>query len=423
MVKLHVNRDILLVLLSILVQIRLAILLGHYYDERSFIDTGFLVSSGLNPYQPHLITVFSSNPDLTGINPIIGYPPLWPLLLGLIYRLSYNIVPNLFLYNFAIKVPVIASNIGLAYVTKNVMQRLGESEKKTRAAWLFLLFNPFILLTTAAWGEFDTLIALLCVASLYLLSKGMIGKSALLLSLSIVLKPISFPLVGLPLLFSPTKNWRKILTYILIFAVIVLTLWFLLFNLLGWMLPSSANEVTSYFRVAGGMTVFNVVEIFKNTTTLPTNLDFLGYLWIPALLLGYYIVYRNPPKTFNELAKASVGLLLIFFLTRTWLSEPNFDLVISLALLALSFKDLNFRNFAFLWVIPLVFLFLNTSFPQLFFLVSPSIISSLAQADRYIRSWRLIARFIVVLILQVFAWRLVIKMFNRKKSSDSKSLA
>ena len=423
MVKLHVNRDILLVLLSILVQIRLAILLGHYYDERSFIDTGFLVSSGLNPYQPHLITVFSSNPNLTGINPIIGYPPLWPLLLGLIYRLSYNIVPNLFLYNFAIKVPVIASNIGLAYVTKNVMQRLGESEKKTRAAWLFLLFNPFILLTTAAWGEFDTLIALLCVASLYLLSKGMIGKSALLLSLSIVLKPISFPLVGLPLLFSPTKNWRKILTYILIFAVIMLTLWFLLFNLLGWMAPSSANEVTSYFRVAGGMTVFNVVEIFKNTTTLPTNLDFLGYLWIPALLLGYYIVYRNPPKTFNELAKASVGLLLIFFLTRTWLSEPNFDLVISLALLALSFKDLNFRNFAFLWVIPLVFLFLNTSFPQLFFLVSPSIISSLAQADRYIRSWRLIARFIVVLILQVFAWRLVIKMFNRKKSSDSKSLA
>jgi hypothetical protein len=250
----------------------------------------------------------------------------------------------------------------------------------------------------------------------------MIGKSALLLSLSIVLKPISFPLVGLPLLFSPTKNLRKILTYILICAVIVLTLWFLLFNLLGWMAPSSANEVTSYFRMAGGMTVFNVVEIFQNTTTLPTSLDFLGYIWIPALLLGYYIVYRNPPKTFNELAKASVGLLLIFFLTRTWLSEPNFDLVISLALLALSFKDLNFRNFAFLWVIPLVFLFLNTSFPQLFFLVSPSIISSLAQTDRYIRSWRLIARFIVVVILQVFAWRLVIKMFNRRKSSNSKSL-
>ena len=123
MVKLQVNHEILILLSSILVQLPLAVFLGHYYDERSFIDAGYLVSSGLNPYQPHLITIFTSNPDLTGINPIIGYPPLWPLLLGVIYRLSFNIVPNIFLYNFAIKVPVIASNIGLAYVTKAILKQ------------------------------------------------------------------------------------------------------------------------------------------------------------------------------------------------------------------------------------------------------------------------------------------------------------
>lgn len=94
MVRLQVNREILIVIVSILVQLPLAVFLGHYYDERSFIDTGYLVSSGLNPYQPYVITIFS-NPDLMGANPIIGYPPLWPLLLGFIYRLTYNIVPNL----------------------------------------------------------------------------------------------------------------------------------------------------------------------------------------------------------------------------------------------------------------------------------------------------------------------------------------
>ena len=167
--------------------------------------------------------------------------------------------------------------------------------------------------------------------------------------------------------------------------------------------------------MAGGMTLFNVVEIFTKTATLPANLGFLGYLWIPALLIGYYFVYRNPPKTFNDLGKASVALLLIFFLTRTWISEPNLNLVISLALLALVVKEWNFRNFAFLWVLPLIFLFLNTSFPQLFFLVQPSIIQMLAQVDQQIRFWRLIARFIVVVIWQVFAWRLVIEMLNRKK--------
>ena len=410
------HKEPLIIILSLALQAPLAIFLGHYLDERSFIDAGYLVSTGLNPYQAHLITIFSSNPDLTGINPIIGYPPPWPLLLGLIYRLSFNIVPNLFLYNFAIKVPVMASNVGLAYLVKTIMKRTGASERKIQAAWLFLLFNPFILLTTTAWGEFDTLIALLCVASLYFLSRGMIGKSALLLSLSVVLKPISLPLLGLPLLFSPTKNWRKISIYILISIAVVLSLWFLPFYVEGWTLPSSVN---SYFTMAGGMTLFNIVEIIRDTTVLPASLGFLGYIWIPMMLLGYYIVYRDPPKTFDELTQKAVGLMLIFFLTRSWLSEPNMDIVIALTLFALSFKEMNFRNFTFLWTIPLVFMFLNTSVPQLFFLVSPSIIASLSQLDRYIRSWRLIARFLVVVFLQVFAWMLVIKMLRRKKILNS----
>ena len=213
MLALKLHRDIVAVVLSVLVQVPLAVFLGHYYDQRSFIDTGYLVSAGLNPYVPQVITVFS-NPALIGVNPIIGYPPLWPLLLGGIYRVTYNLTPNIFLYNFAIKIPVIASNIALAYATKNIMQNLHIPSKRVQFAWLFLLFNPFTLLTTTAWGEFDTLIALLCVASLYLLSKGKIIKSSILLSLSIVLKPISLPLIGLPLLFSTPNNRRKNAVYI-----------------------------------------------------------------------------------------------------------------------------------------------------------------------------------------------------------------
>jgi hypothetical protein len=422
MVKLQVNHEILILLSSILVQLPLAVFRGHYYDERSFIDTGYLVSAGLNPYQTHLITVFSSTPSLIGFNPIIGDPPLWPLFLGAIYRLSYNITPNIFLYNFAIKIPVIATNIGLAYITRNILRQQGASEKKLKFAWLFLLFNPFILLTTTAWGQFDNLIALLCVASLYFLSKKMVKKSAVLLSLSVVLKPISFPLLGLPLFFSPKRDWPKIVQYIVISIAIIVILWILSFYIFGWTLPSSSNQLTSYFIRAGGMTPFNMVEILQDTVTLPSGLAFLGYIWIPALLFGYYLVYRDPPKTFNELTQKAIGIMLIFFLTYSWLSEPYVNVVIALAILALPFAKVNFRNFHFLWVIPLIFMVLSTNFFQLFFLVSPSIIASLAHADLYIRSWRLIAMFIVVVVFQVFAWRLVIEMFNRKKSSNNKSL-
>ena len=203
--------------------------------------------------------------------------------------------------------------------------------------------------------------------------------------------------------------------------LVLLALWFVPFYVLRWMVPSSGFQLSSYFRMAGGMTVFNVVELIQNTTAFPQNLQFLGYLWIPALLIAYYFVYRNPPKSLVDVAQAAVGLMLVFFLTRSWVSEPNINMVIALAILALSFTKMNFRNFLFLSVIPLLFMFANTSFPQLFFLVSPSIISSLGQLDQQIRIWRLIAKFIVVVIWQIFAWRLVIKMLNRKSNGESQS--
>ena len=184
------------------------------------------------------------------------------------------------------------------------------------------------------------------------------------------------------------------------------------------MVPSSPGQVTAYFKMADSMTLFSIVEVIQNTAVLPAGLEFLGYLWIPALLIGYYFVYRNPPKSMPELAEKAVMLLLIFFLTRTWLSEPNLNLIISLALLMVVAKDMNFRNFAFLWAIPLVFMFLNTSAQQLFFLVSPSVISNLAQLDQSIRIWRLLAKFVVVVVWQIFAWRLVLKILKRKSGGN-----
>ncbi len=417
------RREALTVLLSLGLQVPLAVFLGHYYDERVFMVTGYEVSSGLNPYLPHVIAGVFSGPYLSGVFSSIGDPPLWPLLLGVIYKLSYNITPNIFLYNFAIKIPVIVTNIGLACIIKNILRKQGASEKTIKFAWLFLLFNPFTLLTTTAWGQFDNLIALLCVGSLYFLSKNMVKKGAVLLSLSVVLKPICFPLLGLPLFFSPKKDWPKILQYVVISVVIIIILWILPFYMLGGTAPFSSNQAAVYFMRAGGMTPFTLVELFQDKVTLPSGLGFLGYIWLPAVLFGYYLVYRDPPKTFNELTQKAIGVLLIFFLTFSWVAEPYINVVIVLALLALPFTKVNFRNFHFLWVIPLIFMVFSTNFFQLFFLVSPSIIASLAHADLYIRSWRLIAMFIAVVIFQVFAWRLVFEMFKRNKSSNNKLLA
>jgi hypothetical protein len=402
MIRLKFNLDILLVCGSVFVQLPLAVFLGHYYDQRIFLQTGFLVNSGLNPYQPQLITAFA-NPYLSGLNPIVGYPPPWPLLLGLIYHLTYNIVPNIFLYNFAAKIPLIAGNIALAYVTRTVMQRQNMSPRTVRFAWLFLLFNPFTLLTTTAWGQLDGLVAVLCVGALYLLSRGMTANAALLLALSFVLKPISLPLLGLPFLYSASKNRRKTLAALLIIAATVAALWFLPFYVAGWTVPSSQIETTSYFRMAGGMTLFSVIDVFWRTAELPLDLWFLGYLWIPVLIAGYIWVYRNPPKTMTALAKCAAVLLLLFFLSRSWLSEPNLNLLLPFLLILLGSGTLSWRSFHLSWIIPLAFLVLNASVPQLFFLVYPQIIPLKEAFDVDFGTARLAARFAVAVLWFIFA--------------------
>jgi hypothetical protein len=413
----RLTRDVVLVLLSVLVQLPLAVFLGHYYDERSFLDTGYLVGSGLNPYKSYLITVFSSNPYMVGTNPIIGYPPLWPLLLGLIYKLSFNVVPNLFLYNFAVKIPVVITNIALAFAVRGIMQKVGSPPKVVWFAWLFLLFNPFTLLTTTAWGDFDTLIALLVVVGLYFLSTGKVWESSLLFALSIVLKPIALPLLGLPLLFrasNTSKNIKKNIIYVLVVVAVVAAVWFLPFKFFGWDEPTSPSQLMSFFQMAGGMTIFNAAELATHTATLPLDLGFLGYLWVPALLLGYFYVYLHPPKNMRRLVEYAVGLLLIFFLTRTWLSEPNVNLLLALMLILVGFGAVKLRSFNLVWVVALIFMFLNLALPQLFFLVYPQVMPTIAVFNAQYGTARVVARLALTVFWYALASSIIVQVMKPK---------
>ena len=413
------RREILIVLSSLLLQMPLAYFLGHYYDERVFMATGYVVNSGVNPYQPiELLNVFPHT-LLTGMVPRIGYPPPWPLVLGLVFRLSYNVVPDVFVYNFAIKIPTIIANIGLAYLVSNILVNLHASDRKAKASWLFLLFNPFVLLTTSAWGQFDTIVAFLCVASLYALSKGKVTECGLLLALSVSLKPITLPLIPLPLLFFESFRSRNSLKYALVFLAAVFAFAVAPFFLLGWSLPVMPTEWNGQFNMAGGMTLFNLAELIQQSTLLPQNLAFLGFLWVPALIVSYYVVYRNPPRSADELFGKAVGLTLVFFLTRSWLSEPNINLLLPLLLVLVGLNKLSSRSLHLAWIVPLVFMVLNTSISQLFFLAEPSVLMSLAEFDQQFRVPRLVARFAVAAVWSVLGWRIAIGMLGGKRKATN----
>ena len=173
-----------LLVLSIVLQLCLAAFLGHSYDTRVSMGAGYLVGTGQNPYVPQDLRPVFRHVGFS-LMTTIGYPPPWPLVAGLAYRGTFAIVPNLLVYGLALKIPVIAATIGLAYLVAAVLQNLGAQAVACRRAWIFLLFNPFLLFVGAAWGEIDVIVALFAVAALVHVWAGRWASSAALLALAV----------------------------------------------------------------------------------------------------------------------------------------------------------------------------------------------------------------------------------------------
>ncbi len=137
-------QDRSLLALSVILQLTLAFWFGHAYDMRIFMATGYLVATGQNPYVGQDLSAVFSNASFQGMSSI-GYPPPVALVLGLIYRIVYSVIPNLYAYHLAIKLPVIAANVCLAYLTANILGEMGKDDRTVRNAWIFMLFNPSLL--------------------------------------------------------------------------------------------------------------------------------------------------------------------------------------------------------------------------------------------------------------------------------------
>ena len=124
---------------SFIIQSILGIFLGHQYDMGIFYTAGFAVSQGLAPYGIFPVQIIFNNPALFEELPGIGYPPLWGIYLGIIYRIIY-IPTNIFVYNYFIKIPSIISNIVLAFIAERIAYQEGVEKKHAKKIFYLVLF-------------------------------------------------------------------------------------------------------------------------------------------------------------------------------------------------------------------------------------------------------------------------------------------
>ena len=334
--------DWLLLVGSIFLQVVLAYFFGHAYDTRIHMATGYLVGTGQNPYITQNLAAVFHNTTFESIT-TLGYPPPWALVLGLVYLVSYRIIPDFLLYNLAIKLPIIASNICLAYCVLYILRKSGAQEKVSRTAWIFLLFNPFLLLTSSAWGQFDSVVALLSILSLFLLSEGGLIIPAILLALAISLKPIALPLILVICIFLTGRSLRHTLRYFAIFTLSILLFCVAPFIILRWNPSEIFLHWNSQFVVGGGLSFMTFLEYVKWTYQLPGQWWFLGWLWLPALAIAT-LALKPGIRGFEDLLKKSTALILVFYLCRAWLSETNINLILPMVLILVSIHALDRRT-------------------------------------------------------------------------------
>jgi len=400
-------------------QIALALLLGHSYDTRVFMSTGYLVGTGQNPYMGQDLSAAFHHIGFRSLT-TVGYPPPWPLALGLLYRIVHTATSNLLVYNLAIKLPVIAANVGLAYLVGAILKNLGAGSAAARKAWVFLLLNPLLLYFGAAWGQIDAIVALGTLAALVLLTRERRDGSAGLLALSIAVKPTALPILPVALVYLAGRSLWQAVRYAAVSVAGVVVFGVLPFAVFGWDPTMVLHNLNAHFMKTGTMSLMTVVRLFRDPLLMQGHWWLLGLLWIPALAIAAVFALRRGVGGFDDLVRKSTALVLVFFLTRSWLAEPNVILVLPLVLILTSLGELDRRALTAVWVIPLLFTVFNASPLQLLFVAFPdAMATSLAVFARY-EPTTLLVRAALVIAWQSAGWWIVASCFRRVPASSAR---
>jgi hypothetical protein len=417
-----------LLLLSVFVQSTLAPFFGHPYDSRLFLGTGYLVGTGHTPYAAlDLMPVFHHL--YFNIETTIGYPPPWPLVLGLLYRISFALVPNLLAYNLLIKLPMIAATVGLAYLVAAILKRCGARPTVCRTAWIALLFNPMLIYFGAVWGQIDVIVALLALWALLLLHTGRRSASAVLLALAVCFKPIAAPLLLVALVDLVGTAWRQALRYAVEFVVAVFAFYVLPFYVFDWSTTLVHQLWNTQFAMSGRMSLMTVFGRGRDPFLAPGERWYLGLAWIPAVCAAAgFALRRNRGRrrtegesggvggaggALEDLMRTSAVLVLVFLLTRTWLSEDNIVLLLPFVLILTALGRLSKRAWLAVWTIPLVFSLLSFSPLELLFPAFPGAMVKSLVAANHVADVARVGRVIVVIAWQIVGWWLVVTCLPR----------
>lgn len=181
-------------ILGLLIRLVPAAFTAHPIDMQAWKTIGAAIYNGRNPYT---LPAFG-----------LVYPPLWGLICSVAYAI-YAPTQNSFVFNFAIKLPIIAVDIAMAKTIETIILTKTKNQRTARGAMMLYLFNPLTIILSSFWGMFDAIPAFLVLLSMIFLNRKQYLKSSLVLGVGIAFKG-AYPAFLLPLfLYTIMKTEGK----------------------------------------------------------------------------------------------------------------------------------------------------------------------------------------------------------------------
>jgi len=313
------------------------------------------------------------HPHLYGTFCGMGYPPPWGLISGLMYLASATLSPNnIYAYTFALKVPIILGDIVTAFMIYKILKSELNGSDALKAFRLYLLC-PYLISVGVVWGMFDVLAFLFSLLSAYYLLERR-ELSSVFLAVACSLKQI--PLVLVPLysifVYKSTHSVKKTLYYF--FGVTSLLALITIVPMIAFNWPLSnlyyaltdqvyasglpyANEIGYTYGAASPFNVFNILRLVDPLVKPPWTLN---YLWIGACFIAYLYAARHLSEVdFASIIRWSLLIILIFFTTRSWVSDQNLLFLFSFFLLTVLFHSSSWKTIHALWALFFVFVMIH----------------------------------------------------------------
>ena len=298
---------------------------------------------------------------------VYEYPPLWAYYISLTYLIhpvtSWKDPGFLTL----IKIPLILSDVIAGILLFYYVKR----EAGPRRALLYstlLLFHPQMLLISAMWGMNDSICTMFLLSSIFLLKDEKIWKSAILMSLALLVKQYAaFPLL-LILAFILKKHGRSEAFTFLVIAfspLMVISIPYLLVDPEPYLraLTFNVSGPQLDIRLKSGGFWRLIKYVIENYTTIQAPpwltesqypLFALGYLLI--LFFYYSRIPSNKEKTHGLVVNDAVLLPVLYFLIFCPVVHPQwYVLLIPFICIRLALMK---RDSEILWYIPTLFPFI-----------------------------------------------------------------